>query len=116
MRNLFLVLGTAFLAGGLSMGAASAAEAGDAAEIAKQVKTYPFQTCVVSGAKLGAMGKPVDILHNGRLVRFCCKGCVKKFKAHPEIYLKKIDEAAKAKGAAQGAEHKAGGHEGHKHH
>jgi hypothetical protein len=69
----------------------------DAAKIAELAATYPLKTCVISGAQLGSMGDPVDVLHEGRLVRFCCKGCIKKFKAESEKFLKQIDEAA-AKG------------------
>ncbi len=75
----------------------------EAAVIAKQLPTYPLNTCVVSGEKLGGdMGKPVDYLYKGRLVRFCCKGCIKDFNAEPEKYLKKIDDAA-AKAAGEAA-------------
>jgi YHS domain-containing protein len=69
----------------------------DAAAFAKQKKDYPLDTCVVSGEKLGSMGEPVDYLHDGRLVRFCCKGCIKGFHKDPEKFLKKLDAASKAK-------------------
>lgn len=52
---------------------------------------YPLETCPVTGAQLGSMGAPYVYLHEGREVRFCCKGCDKKFQASPETYLKKID-------------------------
>ena len=58
--------------------------------------TYPLDTCVVSGEKLGGMGEAVKYDHNGREVRFCCKGCIDKFKADPDKYLAKLDEAVKA--------------------
>jgi hypothetical protein len=63
---------------------------------------YPLDTCVVSGEKLGEMGAPIDYIHKeagkpDRLVRFCCKMCVPKFKKDPAKYLKLIDEAAAAK-------------------
>ncbi len=65
---------------------------------------YPLSTCVVSGDKLesGDMGPPIDYVYKqegkpDRLVRFCCKSCIKDFKKDPEKYLKKIDEAAAAK-------------------
>lgn len=48
--------------------------------------------CIVSGEKLGSMGEPVTIEHNGRTVRFCCKSCVKQFQENPDEYLKKLDE------------------------
>ncbi|OGV74123.1 MAG: hypothetical protein A3K19_27055 [Lentisphaerae bacterium RIFOXYB12_FULL_65_16] len=85
--------------------------------------TYPLDTCVVSGEKLGGMGEAVKYDHNGREVRFCCKGCIDKFKADPDKYLKKLDEAAKAKAekdagakapeATTPPAKKDAGHEGH---
>jgi hypothetical protein len=51
---------------------------------------YPLTTCVVSGEKLGEMGPPVVINHEGTEVRFCCNGCVKKFNADPAKYLAKL--------------------------
>lgn len=74
--------------------------------IEKLKKDYPLDTCVVSGDKLGgSMGEAVDYLfklkndekQEIRLVRFCCKDCIKKFKKEPEKYMKKIEDAAKAK-------------------
>jgi YHS domain-containing protein len=56
---------------------------------------YPLTICVVSGEKLGEMGKPVVIQHDGREVQFCCANCQKDFKKDPAKYLKKIDDAAK---------------------
>ena len=64
----------------------------------KKPKPYTLKTCIVSGEKLGEMGKPVVYVHEGREVKFCCKDCVKDFKKDPAKYVKKIDEAeAKAK-------------------
>jgi len=64
-----------------------------AAVIAAQLPTYPLETCVVSGEPLGAMGKPVDFVHEGRLVRFCCPNCEKEFTGNAGKYLAKIDAA-----------------------
>ena len=61
-------------------------------------KPYPLKTCVVSGEKLGEMGKPYVYMHEGREIQFCCKDCVKDFKKDPAKYVKKIEKAeAKAK-------------------
>jgi YHS domain-containing protein len=61
-------------------------------------KPYPLETCVVSGEKLGEMGKPVVHDYKGREVKFCCKDCIKDFNKDPDKYIKKLDEAeAKAK-------------------
>jgi hypothetical protein len=79
--------------------------------------TYPLTTCVVSDDKLegGDMGGPVDYIHKeagkpDRLVRFCCKDCIKDFKKDPAKYLKKLDEAA-----AQNAKADSSSHGDHKH-
>ena len=71
---------TTFIIAALAACAASAAE----------VKPYPSDVFIVSGNKLGSMGTPVTIVHNGQEVKFCCKPCVAKFKKDPEKYLKKI--------------------------
>ncbi len=61
--------------------------------IAVQRELYPLETCVVSGMKLGAMGEPIDYVHEGRLVRLCGSGCVSKFQKDPAVYLEKLDAA-----------------------
>jgi len=61
------------------------------AEVAED--TYPLDTCVVSGGKLGSMGDAVVYDYEGREIRFCCAGCVKQFEGDPEMYIKKLDEA-----------------------
>ncbi|MHC5113080.1 MAG: hypothetical protein ACYTGP_01470 [Planctomycetota bacterium] len=53
---------------------------------------YPLDTCAVSGAKLGSMGDPVVRRYDGREVRFCCAGCIKRFESDRPKYFKKIDE------------------------
>lgn len=73
---------------------ASALRADDKSD--KTTKPYPLKTCVVSGEELGSMGKPYVITHEGREIKFCCKGCVKDFNKSPEKYIKKIEEAEKA--------------------
>ncbi len=62
---------------------------------------YPLDVCAVTGKKLGSMGTPINFMHEGRQVRFCCRGCVPKFKATPDKYLAQIDKkiiAAQKKG------------------
>ena len=51
---------------------------------------YPLTTCVVSGDKLGAMGKPVILNEQGTEVRFCCRECVESFKQDPAKHLAKL--------------------------
>jgi hypothetical protein len=65
----------------------------------QQRDTYPVQTCVVAGGKLGSMGQPVEIVWGNRLVRYCCGGCDRRFKANPQKYLEQLDAAViKAQG------------------
>jgi len=74
--------------------------ANDAEIIAQQKPSYPLDVCPVTGQKLGQHGDPVDYVYKGRLVRFCCSGCIGAFEKEPAKYLAKIDEAAKKAGAA----------------
>ena len=92
---------------------AAAPSADQDAWLAKAKAAYPLDTCVVSDEKLegGDMGAPVDFVYKqegkpDRLVRFCCKNCIKKFKSDPAKYLKILDDAAtgKAKGESGHAE------------
>jgi len=69
----------------------------DAAIVAKQGKSYPLDTCVITGEKLGGMGKPHEMIIGNRLVRLCCKGCEKKVLADPAAALAKLDAAKKKK-------------------
>ena len=87
MKHLIVGLVAAAVIGG--------AANGFAADKKEEKKEYPLKTCVVSDEKLGSMGKPYVIKHEGREVQFCCKSCEKDFKKEPAKYLKKIDEAAK---------------------
>lgn len=57
-------------------------------------KAYPLDVCVVSGEKLGSMGEPHVITHDGTEVKFCCDNCVPKFTADPAPYIAKIKAAA----------------------
>jgi YHS domain-containing protein len=64
--------------------------------IAKQLPSYPLHECPISHEGLDAMGKPLDLVHEGRLVRLCCKSCLKEFKQDPAAVLKTIDAAVVA--------------------
>ncbi len=52
-------------------------------------KAYPLDTCVVSGEALDPTVPP--LVYKGWQVRFCCKGCIKKFNASPDKYVAKLD-------------------------
>ena len=70
----------------------AAAAPADAEIVARQLPSYPLSTCPISHEPLDSMGKPHDLVHEGRLVRLCCKSCVKEFKQDPAATLKAIDE------------------------
>src|SRR5690606_10118051 len=61
------------------------------ADEARKPGIYPLATCPVSGEKLNAKGDPIVRQIDGREIRFCCEGCVAKFEADKETFLKKID-------------------------
>ncbi len=69
----------------------------DAAFTAQQKEAYPLDTCLVTGESLGSMGDPVDYVHNNRLIRLCCKGCVKGLKEESAKYLAVLDTVVKEK-------------------
>ena len=58
-----------------------------------KIKAYPLKTCVVSGEKLGEMGKPYVFTNDTREIKLCCKDCLKDFKKDPDKYVKKLEEA-----------------------
>ncbi len=62
---------------------------------AEKPKPYSLKTCVVSGEKLGEMGKPYVFTQDGKEIQLCCKSCLKDFKKDPAKYLKKVDAADK---------------------
>lgn len=68
------------------------ATADDKAKSETKSDPYPLDTCIISGGKLGSMGKPVVKDYDGQEVRFCCKSCVKPFEEKKAEMLKKIDE------------------------
>jgi hypothetical protein len=79
----------------------TAAASKEAVDSAAAIAAYPLNTCVVSGDKLedGDMGAPINFVYkqegqSDRLVRLCCKNCIKKFNKEPAKYLKLIDAAA----------------------
>lgn len=89
-------------------------------ESTAEAETYPLTTCVVSGRSLddGDMGPPVDYLYKeegrpDRLVRFCCRSCIKNFHKDPAKYLQMIDDAVSANGQAAPAG--VGAPSGHQH-
>lgn len=55
-------------------------------------KPYPLEVCIVSDEKLGSMGDPVVLAHEGQEVKFCCDSCTPKFKKDPAKYLAKLKQ------------------------
>ena len=66
-----------------------------AAEEKPKIKPYPLETCIISGEKLGGMGKPMVFEYKGQEVKLCCKSCLKDFKKDSAKYMKKIAKAEK---------------------
>jgi YHS domain-containing protein len=96
MKKTILIIATlAFLAGMNSLSGQTNAPADSAKTL---VKPYPLKYCLVSGDKIGEMGKPASIIYKGQEIKFCCPGCVKDFKKDPDKFLKKLAvEEKKAK-------------------
>ena len=69
---------------------AMAAKVRDAAYEA-QSKSYPIDTCVVGGEKLGK--DAVSVMYGTTLVRFCCKDCIAKFEKSPAEFVAKLHPA-----------------------
>jgi hypothetical protein len=71
----------------------------DAAWLNEARAAYPLKTCIVSAEALGGMGAPAEFIYRqagqpDRLVRFCCKSCVRSFKQHPVKYLAQLARPA----------------------
>jgi YHS domain-containing protein len=76
----------------------------DAAVIEKERTSYPLDTCIVMKGKLDEMGEPFDAVLNGRLVRFCCDGCVSGFWKEPAKHLDALAKARRERANAGGSE------------
>ena len=66
---------------------------------------FTLDTCPVSGEKLGEMGKPIDVVIAGRLLRLGCKDCKADVEKDPAKFVAVIDAATK--------HHQSEGHVGH---
>ena len=64
-----------------------------------KTKPYTLDKCVVSGEKIGAdpSMKPYVFTSGDREIKLCCKSCLKDFNKDKAKYIKKIEEAEKAK-------------------
>lgn len=70
----------------------------DKAAADEQRENYPFKSCIVSGGELGGMGEPYEMVLAGRLIRFCCDGCVEDVEANPAKFIAQLDAAWQAEG------------------
>ena len=68
----------------------------DAAVIEAQLPTYPTSTCPIGESPIDSMGGPLDVVIEGRLVRFCCEGCIKPFQREAEHYFTWLDDQSTA--------------------
>lgn len=68
----------------LALAAMASLPAGDAA------KPYPFETCIISGEKLGGMGEPFSFVYEGQEVKLCCPHCKPEFDKDAAANLKRI--------------------------
>ncbi len=50
------------------------------------------KVCPVSDQKLGSMGTPIKIEHDGKVIFFCCQMCKPRFEKDPETYLAKFQK------------------------
>ena len=99
--SLSLAIRITVLLVGFSATAAFAAPTTAEAATATTKSVYPLKTCVVSGGKLGGMGKPVAYVYKqagqlDRTVMFCCKACIRKFEKEPARFLARLDAAETA--------------------
>jgi YHS domain-containing protein len=71
-----------------------------------EAKAYPLDVCVISGEKLGSMGKPHIVSHKGTDVQLCCDDCLTEFNKDPDKYVSMVKS---------GKAGKADDHTGHDH-
>jgi hypothetical protein len=84
--------------------------ADDAAWLNEARAAYPLKTCVVSAEPLGGMGISAEFIYReanrpDRLVRFCCKMCVRTFKKAPAKYLAQLPPPAETGPRPEAATH-----------
>jgi hypothetical protein len=89
MKPIFIFTSLAFLLSACNQEKTTTAPA--AAPAATAAKPYPLDVCIVSDEKLGEMGEPVVIVHQGQEIKFCCDKCQPKFEKDPAKYLSKLE-------------------------
>ena len=93
-KALLTITALALLAGALALVQAGCKSSPDSSTQAA-AKPYPLDYCLVSGDKIGEMGKPIVIVYHGQQFKFCCSDCLPKFKEDPERYVKNLAEQEK---------------------
>jgi YHS domain-containing protein len=91
MKSLLIISSFALVFSACKKQESTASSAPSTAPAATSVKPYPLDTCLVSGEKLGEMGEPVVIVHEGQEIKFCCEKCQPKFEKDPAKYLSKLE-------------------------
>jgi len=86
----------AFVKASLAGQEAGTKKAADKKVVATPSEPYTLATCPVSGKKLGSMGDPIVLTADGSEVKLCCKGCIKKFKADTDKYMKVVNKGIAA--------------------
>lgn len=66
----------------------------DAQIVGQQLMHYPLDSCIVSGEPLVEDGEDigVNVVHDNRLVRLCCKMCRRDFSEDPSSFMQRLDE------------------------
>lgn len=91
--KLYLALSaTALLFASCNKNESANSDATSDANSSAETKPYPLDVCLVSGEKLGSMGEPTVLVHEGQEIKFCCDSCEPKFKKDPEKYLPKLEK------------------------
>jgi Cu(I)/Ag(I) efflux system membrane fusion protein len=77
--------------------AADNSNAGDQSQSIRELRPADDETliaaqksCVVTGARLGSMGKPVRVTVDRQTVLLCCTGCEDQLAARPKHYLRRL--------------------------
>ena len=79
---------------GLTLDPRAGSERNQHVAAGSQDEKYPLDVCLVSGKKLGSMGKPYVFSVEGRQIRLCCPGCEGQVRESLATYFKKLDKAS----------------------
>ncbi len=110
MKNYLTML---VLAVGICLGGYAFAEhhehAGHGAEAHQgmgNMKEAGNKICPVDGEKIGSMGKPVNVEHEGKTYNLCCAACEMKFKEDPAKYIEIVNKQLEVKASEPADESK----------